>query len=157
MEITAKKAGAVFVSWVAEEMFLNLMGTQELMPEDLKAFIPVIGATAATFAVFWSLSLLRDWDAALANKAISELESLVESGDAFHMRIREANTQPRTESERFGVLVTKYIWWTAKPGEDSPSPDSEFLNKAARCAEILRTYGYFRGRWKIYRRLKDTD
>lgn len=145
------------MSWVAEEMFLNFMGTQELMPEDLKVFIPIIGATAATFAVLWCVSILRDWDAALANKAISELESLVESGDVFYRRVRAAQTPPRTESERFAALVTKYIWWTTKPGEDSPSPDSELLNKAARYAEILRIYGYFRGRWKIYRRLKDSD
>lgn len=155
MEITAKKVWTVFLSWVAEEMFFNIMGTRELMPEILKAFIPTIGATAATLAIIGSISLFREWDAALATRAISELESLVESGESFYRDVRRVRTPPRTESTRFAVLATKYIWWMTKPGDDLPSSlGDDFLNKAAHRAEILRTYGYFRGRWVIYRESK---
>ena len=45
--------------------------------------------------------------------------------------------------------------WTAKTGVDGYSLDRTSLNKAIRCAEFIRAYGYFRGRWEIYREMKD--
>ena len=154
MELSVKKVWTVFLSWVAEEMFFNLMGTRELMPEILKAFIPTIGATAATVAVFGMLGLLRDWDTSLASRAISDLESFIESGESYFKGVRTLRP-PRTEAMRFTVLAQKYMAWTANKVPDGHSLDDTSLNRAARCAEFFRAYVYFRGRWKIYREMKD--
>ena len=82
MYISPKQLWTVFWSWVAEEAFINILGAREMIPELIMAVVPIIGATAATLALFGAIDLLRDWDRRRAQKEIVDLERVASSGDS---------------------------------------------------------------------------
>ena len=151
MQISAKGALTIAFLWIAEEAFLNLMGVKAMIPEVVKVFVPIIGATAVTLASVGLMGLVRDLDRSIAKKIVADLEDFVSSGEAFFSGVKSKRI-PRKESHRFSVLGKKYPKWTSitdKKGESSLTPISIF--RASYCAEIFRAHGYIKGRIEIWK------
>ena len=151
MHIPAKRAWTVLLSWVAEEAFFNLMGVRDMIPEIVRAFVPIIGATAATMAVWCLIDLLRDWDKNHAKKVVSELESLVSSGRLVFSGVREGEI-PKEDFYWFIVITGKYRNWPLQIKDRHSGADIRgAIDRAEYYAQVFRTYGYLRGRCRVFR------
>ena len=130
---------------------VDIFGGRKVITEALpilSAFLPSIGFGILCGAFVGGCIGIRNLDAALCAPIIEELDRIVDSGDAFFAGIRTRQL-PRKDAGTFHVLPEKYLKWIANIENGSSSWDDRSLNRAAQFSEILRAYGYFRGRWKI--------
>ena len=129
---------------------VDLFGARTVINEALpilETVLPFFGAGIIITVPFAAAEYLK-------NQAIHELEDLQTSGEELltwaSTQKPEAQPLPRAQSSlRHIILIQKYKRWLKKP-IDNPSV-GDFVRGAAECAEILRAYGYIRGRYMIWR------
>ena len=122
---------------------------QEAMPI-LEVFLPHIGIGIIVSVVTATIGYLK-W------LLISDLEELQRCGNQVTdwATKPKSHSKPRHETQlRFLKLIKKYRSWVERSGSEKIQNSSEAVLNAAECAETLRAYGYFRGRWKIYCELR---
>ena len=123
---------------------ITVLGYQEMVPELMRAALPLIGIFTFSFAIVCGIGLLRE----KAKNSIRELDDLVE---IWGLIIYPRNDVPLTiqGAARHRVLYQKYETWMGKTRSDT---GVSLRYKAQRCADLLRFHGYVLGRLKIWQK-----
>ena len=122
-----------------------------MIPEVLLAFVPILGATAATMAVWMLPHLLREWDERRAKEVISELETLASLGQVSMAGVEKAKL-PKDAYYQFLAKAGKYRNWPIKFKDPYfGAKINNVIDRSLYYAEVFRTYGYLRGRFHVFR------
>ena len=134
----------VFSLICAAVAVITVLGCEKMVPELLRASLPLIGILTFSFVLVCVIELVRE----NAKKYILELDDLVEIwGRILYPR----DDVPLTiqGAARYRVLYQKYETWMGRTRSDT---DVSLRYKAQRCADLLRSHGYVRGRLKIWQK-----
>ena len=145
-------AGALCASGISLllDMFEARSMIEDAFPVLVRAFLPSIGFGLALGGSAWLLGTMIAIDARKAEQLASDLDRFANDLDAMSQGVSQKRL-PRRETNRFFVQGEKYRAWLAQRRDDKATqswgPDS--AQRASHYAEVLRAYGYTKGRLKI--------
>ena len=133
------------------ELFGSGKKMSQLLPA-IEIFLPHIGIGLMILGAGYILHSLHSLDRAHADRLIKTLYTFVSDSD-LRPNKNDPEATPLMKTSRHRATYERLESWLAVQGEPYFFSNKESEAKAARCAELLRSYGYVLGTLKIKKEL----